>query len=248
MIVGCAAMALALMMSGCGDKSNPAAPTVGDASVPVPTGATVLFSDGFGGDLTKWESNYMINIGDFYPQMRITTAAANTGTHSLTADSNRTALVYNVVGITDNRIETGVAGLQFYIMATAKGEINFSVQFGQNAGSSGGLGKQFGLGFDPSDSIKCTYYDMDLMNPQADSMLAPMQLNHWYQCKVEVNFGAAAGDPNAIAWYLDGTKVMSKPLPTQEMYGIDRLLVLRKVGNSNGPEPYYVDDIVLYTK
>jgi hypothetical protein len=244
MIVGCMTVAMAFTMMSCGDKSNPVAPVAGDASVPIPAGVTTVFSEGFGGDLSNWDKTYMINVGDFYSPMRITTAAFHTGTHSITSDSNRSALQYEL----KTQIIAGTVGIQFYIMASAVGQTNFTVEFGQNAGSSGGLGKAFGIGFDKSDSIKTVYYDTYLgLSPEFDSTIAPIQPGHWYKCAVEVNLDAAAS-PTAITWYIDGAKIQTRPLPTQELYGIDRLLVFRGIGGAEGPKPYYADDIVLYTK
>jgi hypothetical protein len=244
--------ALLVMMMGCGSKDNPVAPVAGDTPVPGPASGTVVFSEGFGGTLSSWAQQYMINVGDYYPRMTITTAVAHSGTHSITSDTSQSALEYDIA----NRIETGVAGIQFYIMATGKGQANFSVQFGQNAGSSGGLGKAFGIGFNKSDSITCVYYDYMDMNQYLDSAIAPMQLNHWYKCAVEVNFGATQGT-GTITWKLDDVVVRTSPLPTQDMNGIDRTLVFRGVNPNDlamhtdhlsGPKPYYADDIVLYTR
>jgi hypothetical protein len=213
-----------------------------DSAVPLPSGTTLVFKEGFGEGLTRWEVSYMINIVDNYPQMTISTAAAHSGTHSITSDASRSALVYNI----DPRLEAGTVGLQFYMMATAAGQTNFSVRFGQNAGSSGGLGKAFGFGFDKTDSVKTIYYDSWEMNPEIDSMLAPIQMNHWYKCVVEINF--AAGTAGNITWKLDDAVVQTKPLPVSEMYGIDRALVFRGMDGADGVKPYYADDIVVYTK
>jgi hypothetical protein len=202
-----------------------------------PGGSTVIFSDGFGGGLSAWRDTYMPIIGDFYPAMRISTVAAHTGTHSITTDSNRTALIYYV----DPRIETGIVGAQFYFMAMAKGQINFTVEIGQNAGSSGGLGKSFGFGFDKSDSVKTTYYDS--WNGPQDIMLSAIQLNHWYKGNVEINFA-----DNTVTYYLDDVKVRALALPLQEMYGIDRVLVFRGLKSTEGLKPYFADDIILYTR
>ena len=123
---------IAGMMIGCGSKDNPVAPAAGDASITGPAGSTVVFSEGFGGDLSKWEQQYMINVGDYYPQMRITTAAAHTGTHSITSDTSQSALEY----VLPTQEYTGIAGVQFYVMATAKGEANFTVQIGHGVPSA----------------------------------------------------------------------------------------------------------------
>ena len=252
MIVGCAAVALTFIMMGCGDKSNPVA-VAGDEAVPTPAGSTVVMSEGFGGTLSpKWEDTYMVLVQDFYPQMRITTAAAHTGTHSITSDSNRTALVYKVIPPlepTDAAAVHYIAGVQFYIMASALGQCNFSVQFGQDNGSSGGLGKGFGIGFDQSDSIKTMLYDTwGGLSPESDSMLAPIQLNHWYKCNIEIDLGTTW----TATWKIDDVVVKSKPLPTQEMSRIDRVLVFRgaEAGNmgTEGAKLCYADDILLYKK
>ena len=226
-LAGVVVVCVAGLMMGCSKKDNPVAPPE----------RTVLFTEGFEGDLSNWRDNYMINIGDFYPQMRISTDAARTGTHSITSDSNRCALLYYV----DPRVETGIVGGEFYIMATAAGQTNFTVEIGQNAGSSGGLGKAFGFGFDQTDSVKCTFYD-SWTGPN-DTMISALQLNHWYKCVVEVDFTA-----QTITYYLEGAKVRTRPLPTQEMYGIDRVLVFRGIMGAEGPTSYFADDIVLYKK
>ena len=120
--------AMVCMMAGCNKNSVGPTSTSTD-SPPIPTGATVVFSDGFGGDLSKYKASYMINVNDFYSPMRITTDAAHSGTHSVTSDSNRTALEYDLVP----SIISGIVGVQFYIMAKSSGQTNFTVQIGKNA-------------------------------------------------------------------------------------------------------------------
>jgi hypothetical protein len=228
------------------------AASICDFSITGPAGSTAVFTEGFESDLYKWEDVYMVLIMDFYPKMRISTAASHTGTHSIISDSNRTALVYKVIPLlepTDLSAVHYVAGVQFYLMASAKGQANFSVQLGQDNGSSGGLGKSFGFGFDKSDSIKTTSYDTwGGLSPESDSMIAPIQLNHWYKCNVEVDLGTTW----TVTWRLDGEVVKSSPLPTQEMNRIDRVLVFRGaepgLAGAEGTKPYYADDIVLYTR
>jgi hypothetical protein len=228
-----------IMMIGCSKKDNPVAPPASDANVPLPTGVTSVFTEGFGADLSKWASTFMLNSGDYYSPMRISTDASHTGTHSITSDSDRTALAY----IINPMLKTGTVGVQFYIMAKSAGSINFTVGIGQNAGSSGGLAKQFGFGFDTSNYIKCLYYDSYNMFPENDSMIAPIQAGHWYKCDVEVDFTG-----QNIFWYLDGVLVMTRPVPTGGMSGIDRLLIFRGMDGAEGPKPYFADDIVVYTK
>jgi hypothetical protein len=239
-----------MMMMGC--KSNPVVPPPGDESITGPAGSTDVLIEGFGGTLSKWESQYMVLVNDYYPQMRITTAAHNTGTHSITSDSNRTAIVYKAnppLEPTDTAAVHYIVGVQFYIMAAAKEQANFSVQFGQDNGSSGGLGKGFGIGFDKSDSIKTMLYDTwGGLTPESDSMLAPIQLTHWYKCNIELDLGKTW----TATWSLDGVVVQTKSLPTQEMSRVDRVLVFRgaEPGNmgAEGVKQCYADDIILYTK
>jgi hypothetical protein len=198
-------------------------------------------SEGFGGDLSTWETEYMINFGDpTYPRMRITTDTAHTGTHSLMSDSNRTALLYKL----PEKLQDSIAGLQCYILAKEKGHTNFTVQLGQDAGSSGGLAKKFGFGFSPTDSVVTVFYDN--YGGQKDMAVAAIQLNHWYKCVVEVNFTT-----KVISYSLDDQLVRTAPLPEIEMYGIDKLLVLRgfePTEGADGVKKCYVDDIVLYKK
>jgi len=245
-IMGCAAG----VFTGC---NNPAGNGDDTGETPKsPAGATAIYCEGFGGDLLKWDDHYMITMGDNYPHMQITTAAANTGTHSITSDGNRTALQYSLADSLS--VKTGIAGVQFYIMAKALGQANFTVEIGKNAGSSGGLGYAFGIGFDPNDSIKCKYWDMMGSESVRDTMVAPIQLNHWYKCVVEVNFTT-----RTVTYSIDDIISITKNLPTvSDMSKVDRLLVFRgmEVNRPNydvaqctdGAKQYYADDIVFYKK
>jgi hypothetical protein len=233
--------------TGC---NNPVEVEAGDNPA-VPAGVTKIFSDGFGNDLSSWDDHYMIVVGDNYPHMQVTTGAAHTGTYSVTADSNRTALQYSMDYTT--RVQDGVVGVQCYMMAEELGGINFTVEIGKNAGSSGGLGKSFGIGFDPSDSVKCKFYDMLGDVTVSDTILGPIQLNHWYKFVVEVDFTT-----RKVTYSIDDAVVVVKDLPSSDMAHIDRLLVFRgeyverpnyvTINCLKGPKPYYVDDIVLYKK
>ena len=224
-------------MFGCKNNSNPAAPV---------DQRNVIFTEGFEGGQAELDTiwtRYLITIEEgFYTKMRLTTDTAHTGTHSITSDSNRTALEYDVF----SRIESGIVGVEFFILAKSAGQTNFTISIGQNAGSTGGLGKEFGLGFDQTDSVKCVFFD-DRGVGENDAMISPIQLNHWYKCNVEVDFTS-----QKITYYLDNAKVRTLPFPTQEMYGIDRLLVFRGFGlngeGAEGPKSYFADDITLYTK
>lgn len=247
------------MVMGCNKSSNPVSVT--DPDLSAPTGATLLMSEGFEDTLGKWTKDFMILAGaPHYTRMQITADAFKSGTHSLTSDTNFNALCYESPNKLDSiylfsQNASTIAGVQFYIMAKEAGQANFTVEIGQNAGSSGGLSKAFGIGFDPSDSIKATYTDVNYPDPMKqghnDSILAPIILNHWYKCCVEVNFAT-----KTITYSLDGAQVRTQPFPTVEMYGIDRVLVFRGYyggllydqPSADGAKKYYVDDIVLYRK
>jgi hypothetical protein len=241
-----------IALTGC-SKANKAQPTQ-----PTPPERTVVFTEGFEGDLSKWDAHYLIQYpDDIYSLMRITGSAANTGTHSLTSDSNRTALYIGKDHHLDTaRLETGTVGLEFYIMAKAAGQANFTVDFGQDAGSSGGMSGHFGIGFDPSDSLVCTYYDMYDYSSRMDNgywnkLIAPIELNRWYKCNVEANF-----TDSTLTYKIDDSLVRADTLPVAHLMGIDGLLVFRGYGyfgmryapSTEGPQQYYVDDIVVYKK
>jgi hypothetical protein len=248
LFAGATVACVAAMLTGC-SKKNPAEPE--DETPTAPSGATLVFAEGFGGDLSEWDNDYMVDMFHIYPRMRTTTDAAHTGTHALTTDSNNTALLFSLLPA--DRIESGIAGVQFYIMAKELGQANFTVEIGANAGSSGGVQPAFGIGFDPSDSIKCTYYDMyyPYNNGYGDSLLCPFELNRWYKCAVEANFS-----DSTITYYLDDVLVRTFPLDVARIMGIDKLLVFRGMNgafglmdaSAEGPKQYYADDIVFYKK
>lgn len=239
-------------LMGCPSPTSPTTPTAGDTP-PAITGTTTVFSSGLSptdiADSSKWSKNYMINANDFYPPMRATTDAFYSGKYSVTTDSNRTALVHAIDG--DHRITSGICGVQFYIMAKKADSINFTLEIGQYAGSSGGLCKAFGIGFDVRDSIKATNYDS--YGGRTDKMVGAIQPNHWYKCKIEIDFTT-----KKTTYYIDNQKVDEGTLPTIEMYGIDRLVILRGleyvtsdqnvIPCKDGPKQYYIDDVVLYTR
>ena len=224
--IGCVSL---MFVMGCNSSNNP------------PASSPSILSEGFEGSLSSWQTEFMINFGDpTYPRMRITTDAAHNGTHSLISDSNRTALLYNL----PDKLQDSIACLQFYMMAKEQGHTNFTVQIGQDAGSSGGLCKKFGFGFSPTDSIVTVFFDN--YGGVHDTAVKAIVLNQWYKCNIEVNFTT-----QVISYLLDDQIVRTAPLPTIEMYGIDKLLVLRgfePTEGEDGVKKCYVDDIVLYKK
>jgi hypothetical protein len=206
-----------------------------------PSHLRTFFAEGFEGNLSAWKTEYVDILGDpTFPRMRITSDVAHTGTYSLTSDANRTALVYNF----SKKLQDSIVGLQCYIMAKELGNTNFTVQLGQDAGSSGGLAKKFGFGFSPDNSVITIFYDdySGIDNTAVQTIL----LNHWYKCVVEVDFTT-----KVISYYLDDQLVHTATLPTMGMYGIDKLLAIRGFEptlGQDGTKKYYIDDIVLYRK
>ena len=212
-----------------------------------PSGARVVFSDDFEGDLSKWEPDYLVVYGEpaFVP-MDISTAAFHGGSKSVTCGAGETALVAKL----DTNLGAGyvasagktVAGIEFYMMGSSAGTEKFSAVIGKNAGSSGGLGKQFGFGFDESGNVIATYYDqsLEVMDPNIDTVVAVMTPGKWHKCVVDLDFTA-----KIVTWKLDDAQVRTLPFPTVEFHGLDRVLIF---DGMPGVQPYYVDDIKVYMK
>jgi hypothetical protein len=136
-------------------------------------------------------------------------------------------------------------------MAKSAGNINFVCMIGKNAGSSAGLNKAFGIGFDSSNVLKTVYYDDHSMFGNYDSLLSgiPIQPDHWYKCRIDVNLNPHATDSTkGVTYYVDDKKVRWVATPSEAFPGIDRLLVYRGPAGQDGSKPYYVDDVVLYKK
>jgi hypothetical protein len=201
-------------------------------------------SEGFEAGLSHWEGTYY--VGEWIYQMRITTDAARTETHSLTTDSNMTALIHKEIA--ENRVESGTAGVEFYMMAGSLEQANFGVEIGQNPGSSGAVSPAFGIFFDPSDSIKCIIY-CSFPSVDTQTMIAPIQADHWYKCKVEVNM-----TNSTASFYLDDSLKHTEQIDSLGLMGVDVVLVYRGLygknysSSSEGVKPYYVDDITFYSK
>ncbi len=223
-----------------------------DSSPEPPAGGTLIFGEGFGSGLSGWEGVYMISSEERYAQMRITTEAAHRGKYSITSDSNMTALYH----IENNRVESGIVGVEFYMMAKEPSQINFGIEIGQNPGSSGAVSPAFGIFFDTSDSLKCIFFTSWPAN-DVQKTIAPIIPGHWYKCRVEVDF-----ENSKAAYYIDDELVHTQNYPSFGnddigLMGIDRILVFRgKYGSpfstpatsSEGPKHYYIDDIVFYKR
>jgi len=264
---GVIAACLAGMMMGCSKKDNPVAPV--DTPSYVQAQRIPIFTEGFESDLSSWDPNYLVVYPEpIFTRMRITDAAAYTGgiqykngsgstvtvaaggTHAITTDSGSTALIYRLSDAAI--ILDSIAGVEFYIMAKALGQANLTLEIGKTNGSSGGLASGFGIGFDQNDSIKCMFEDF--IDGRKDTMIAPIQLNKWYKCVVEVDFRTT----KTITYYINDVKVRTLPFPSSSFNQIDRLLVLRGLGDvdqnnslipaSEGPKQYYADDIFLYQR
>lgn len=208
-----------------------------------PDDRTVLFSEGFEGDLSIWEGIHMVSMYERYVRMRITADAAHNGKNSLTSDSSMTALYFKH----DDGVWNGIAGLEFYMKAASPGQINFGVEVAMYPGSSGRVWPSFGIYFDPTDSIKCTMF---AAWPPVDrqTMIAPVQANHWYTCKVEVDL-----ENSSAFYYIDGKLVHTEQFTYEiGLMCIDVVLAFRGMfgkddaTSSEGAKSYYVDDISFY--
>jgi hypothetical protein len=230
-------------MLGC--KSNPVTPPA-QSSLPDTTGRDAVFTEGFEGDLSSWAINYLLTTAEpRVPRMRISTAAAHEGTHAITTDSNWTALMLNIDSTASfpkmKVIESGVAGVEFYFMAQSAGGINFTIELGQNAGSSGGLGYAYGIGFDTSNKLKCTYSDL-YNDDRKDSLYTLLVPGKWYKGTVEISFTA-----KTVNYFLDGKQIRTMPLQVADLKRLDGVLLFRGVG-AEGAMSYFADDFKLYTK
>jgi hypothetical protein len=126
-------------------------------------------------------------------------------------------------------------------MAKAAGGINFTVQIGLNGGSSSDFLGGYGIGFDTTNKLKCTYYDV-VAGEQSDSLYTTLVPGQWYKGTVEISYTT-----NTVNYYIDGVQKRSLSLSSDFIH-FDRVLVVRGLGGPDGPKPYYVDDIKLYTK
>lgn len=205
---------------------------------------TVMFTTGFEETMTGWDGVYQESSVRVYQQMTTTTDAAHSGTKAVTTDSNMTGLCHRE----PDRVESGIAGAEFYMKAQILSGINFGLLVGQNPGSSGAVSPSFGIFFDPADSIKCTFYNTFSPELDVQTMVAPIIADHWYKCNIEVNI-----DDSLVSYFLDDV-LMHSAKTIKALYGIDRLVVLRgKWGkdfaeSTEGKMPYYIDDITFYKK
>lgn len=245
----------------------------------VPAGTELIFREGFEDDLMQWDDSLFVLTSmppptyfQYYQRMRITDEAAHSGMYSLTSDSSKTALesshntMYRIATDSGETIRYNGAdyliknerrvGIQYFIMAKEMGEANFILVIGQHSDFFLGRGGMdlldfFGIGFAPNDSIQCLY--VDNFKESQDTMIAPIKLNTWYKCNIEIDFPDTRTDSSgSVTYYLDDVNVCKKPLPEDKLFYIDRILLLRGektmtgTQSADGSKKYYVDDIALY--
>jgi hypothetical protein len=231
---GLAAVFFAVIIAHCA-KHNPVV-------APSTPSKTTVFSEGFEGDLiaNNWSQLSIPWDPPLYSWLTITSAAAHGGTKSITSDSSRCGILASH----SPKLDTGIVGLEFYIMASALAQSDFTALIVESGGSSDAGLHQYGFGFDSTDSIQANDYDFYDTTRQ-NKNIAKIQVNHWYKCVVEVDFSKT----NLITYYLDDVLVRTVPIPST-LYGLDWLYVLRRNTGTgrHGPKPYYVDDISVYTK
>jgi hypothetical protein len=239
------------MSTGC---EKPTDGVFDDPYTNIPVGTELVFSEGFEDDLMQWEDSLFVltsiptNYFQYYPRMRITNESAHRGMYSLTSDSNKTALFFRQEPRWERNYD-GLIGIQFFIMAEQLGGAHFSLLIGQSV-LSGLLGLEhfFGIGFSSNDSIRCFYYSIE--TGMLDTNIALIKPGNWYKCNIEIEFSKSG----SLTYYLDGVIVYKKPIPKYELYGIDRILVLRGeeiltgMPSIDGPKQYYIDDIAAYIR
>ena len=234
---GLAAFCFAVIIAHCAKDNPVVAPST-------PTKTTV-FSEGFEGDLVTNNWNQLSIPWDppLYNWLTISSAAAHSGTKSITSDSSRCGIL---ASFSPTKLNSGIVGLEYYIMASVLSQSDFAALIVESGGSSDAGLHQYGFGFDSTDSIKT--YDYDFFDTaQQNKNVSKIQANHWYKCVVEVDFKTT----NAITYYLDDVLVRTVPMPNSNSFdGLDWLYVLRQNTGTGrqSPKPYYVDDIKVYKK
>lgn len=237
----CAAAGLGAMVIMCNNDSgtDPKPPTL-------PPPARVIFSEGFEGNNLDSSGFRVAYRGTGYGLMSITYKAAHNGSkYSLMSDSNQTG-IRKLLPV-DQFIQDSIAGLEFYLMASAAGKTEVYAAFGQGGNSLGmlpnGWQTVFGMGIDKSDSLWCLYQRYSY--PQVDTLLVhktcgALKTNKWYKCNIEYDFNA-----EKLTWYLDNVPVFSKSAPNRP---VEEFIVYRDTLGGPGPKDYFFDDITVYKR
>lgn len=193
----------------------------------------ILLSEGFETDTTPLlQYTYAPGWGI----MSRTTVHAHTGSYSLTSDSSRTGIkkYFDI-------IQDSIAGLQFYLMATKAEQINFGGAIARSGSAWDGLFAVFGMGISKSDSLQYVYQYQPDDPTNEKKCFAPLQVNKWYQCRIEYNFTTTT-----LTYFLDGAVVGTKTPPS--VMSLSMFVTVRDELGSPGPRGYYIDDVSAYKR
>jgi hypothetical protein len=230
-----AAAAIGGMVVMCNQNKAPTKPP--DNPAPLP--GTIILSEGFEGDSTYLDSNNyrQLNYDPAQGRMSISTQHAHSGKSSLTSDSNNTSIKRNF----SPSIDDSIAGLQFYLMATAAAHTNFFAALCKPGSSADGLITKYGMGIDKSDSLKYICYDY-LSGINEYINFALLTLNKWYKCKIEYNYA-----DTTLTYFLDNDTIYTRTTPST-LTPFQTFVVIRDGLGAQGPSGYYIDDVTIYKR
>lgn len=232
-------VAISCLVSGCGDKNNPASPDT-PAEVPPAIPGNVILRDS---TMSSYMVRFLLQLPDpVTAQMRVDSTVGKFHKGSLTSDSNNVAAALPFPN--NNNVMDSTLGCMFFLKADEKKATNFLVFFGQNGGSLGNTPFYFGIGFGANDSIM-RVNNIGTYGSGTDERrnLMAIATGKWYLCKIEYAFSTEL----ASCW-IDSTLVDTVTLPSSIYYGFDRLIVYRDGNGANGPAPYYLNDVAVYKR
>ncbi len=228
-----------VLMFGCGEDKNPVSPVTPQPKPPVIPGNVVINDSTFADSSMFIPFKLAIN-DTVTSRMRIDPSVGYYYKRSITSDSNNTSFVIPVFP----QVVDSTVGLMFNLLAEKLCQTNFMTFLGQSNGSIGNTPYYIGIGFDRNDSI---VYSFSISNygdgSETKINIAAITPGKWYACAIEYNFTT-----QQIAFYLDGKLIGSGSLANGNIYGFDRCIVYRDGLGSDGPVPYYLNDVVVYKK
>jgi hypothetical protein len=206
---------------------------------PEPPPGNVILSEGFEGDSTYLDSNNYRQIAydTAHGRMSISTQHAHSGNGSLTSDSNNTSIKRGI----GQSIDDSIAGLQFYLMATAAAHTNFFAALCKPGSSADGLITKYGMGIDKSDSLNYICYDY-LGGINEYKNFAPLALNKWYKCKIEYDY-----TDTTLTFFLDNDTIYTRTTPST-LTPFQTFVAIRDGLGAQGPSGYYIDDVTIYKR
>lgn len=210
---------------------------------PLPPPRQVIETDGFEyeNDSLATKYNKVAWVGG-RGLMSTTTAAAHSGTHSLTSDSTKTGIrLYSNFSIEDS-----IAGLEFYFMARKAEHIPFFAAIGLSGSEWNGLKAIVGIGTSASDSLQYIYEWQANMPENEHTCFAALRYDTWYKFRVECDF-----NDTTASYFMNDSNV--RTIKTKDITSINRFFVMRdslgtQGSGPQGPAEYYLDDYTLYKR